>query len=174
MQSCFYNRHDEQCLADFFSTISTFCFELSCGMAVVAAKVDWFFSRLASLDTLWTPLDHVLNLNRNTRADMEDGTPVWVSNPIGEHSQGQVVAPANTPRSYVVEMPTGETAVTLFLSKTIQKVLTCLLSSSPEKPEARWNCSNLCFQCGHSSGSFQVERAGWFPMDAASSHRANA
>ena len=43
-----------------------------------------------------------------SRADMEDGTLVWVSNPVGERSQGQVVAPANTPRSYVVEMPMGE------------------------------------------------------------------
>ena len=27
----------------------------------------WFFLRLTSLDTLWAPLDHVLNLNRDTR-----------------------------------------------------------------------------------------------------------
>ena len=32
-----------------------------------------------------------------------------------------------------------------------RSVLTCLLSSSPDRPEARRNCSNLCFQCGHSS-----------------------
>ena len=42
------------------------------------------------------------------RADIEDGTLVLVSNPIGECSQGQAVAPANTPRSYVVEMPTSK------------------------------------------------------------------
>ena len=42
------------------------------------------------------------------RTDMEDGTPAWVSNPSGERSQGHVIAPANTPRSYVVETPTGE------------------------------------------------------------------
>ena len=35
-------------------------------------------------------------------------TPVWVSSPKGERSQGHVIAPANTPRSYVVETPTGE------------------------------------------------------------------
>ena len=38
------------------------------------------------------------------------------------------------------------------------RLLSCWLSSSADRPNARWNCSNHCFQHGHSSGVLDLKK----------------
>ncbi|KAL5510480.1 hypothetical protein EMCRGX_G006033 [Ephydatia muelleri] len=86
-----------------------------------------------------------------SRADMEDGTLVWVSNPVGERSQGQVVAPANTPRSYVVETPTGE--VGRNSSHLVPRVDGSPQNADNEAGHASSDHSNQSTSNGHASHS---------------------
>ena len=80
---------------------------------------------------------------------MEDGTLVDVSNPVGERSRGQAVAPAVTPRSYVVETPTGE--VQRNSSHLVPQVVGSPQNADNEAGHASSDHSNHSTSNGHST-----------------------